>query len=107
MGDRTWWDEECPKCGAIIEVYDAPSSLQWCKICEKCGYDDGQDYYEIGKYEVVLCTKKELNRMCKSRPEVMKFRKKIDSFWNDLEKNEKRNTKTKENSKSSPTQKRL
>ena len=57
MGDRTWWVEKCPKCGADIEVYDAPSCLQWCCHCTKCGYDDGLNYYEAPENCIVLCTR--------------------------------------------------
>lgn len=59
MGDRTWWDETCPECGATIEVYDAPSSLQWSKVCENCHWTDGLDYYETGKNEISLLTKEQ------------------------------------------------
>jgi len=59
MGDRTTWIEKCPKCGADIEVYSAPSSLIWRKHCHICGYDDGLDYYEAPNYVIEKLTEKE------------------------------------------------
>ena len=48
MGDRTTWFEDCPKCGGkeTVEVYDAPSCLQWTMQCDNCSWTDGYDYYE-------------------------------------------------------------
>jgi hypothetical protein len=48
MGDRTTWYEKCPQCEEEdgVEVYDAPSCLQWSCMCERCGWTDNKDYYE-------------------------------------------------------------
>ena len=60
MGDRSWWEEECPKCKEkTVVVYDAPSCLQFSRVCEKCGWTDGLDYYETGRNEISLMTKKQ------------------------------------------------
>ena len=72
MGDRTWWFENCPQCKTkeSVEVYDAPSCLQWLKKCEKCGWNDGKDYYETAENEIQLLTKKELVDLIKKDPKV-------------------------------------
>ena len=57
MGDRTWWYEKCPKCGEEIEVYDAPSCLQFSRECQ-CGWTDGLDYYEARDNVIELLTEK-------------------------------------------------
>jgi len=64
MGDRTMWNEKCPKCGGMntVEVYDAPSSLIWSKHCWKCRWTDGLGYYEAPDNEVVLCTEKQARK---------------------------------------------
>lgn len=50
MGDRTWWKENCPSCGLdTVEIYDAPSSLQFSRRCGGCGWTDGLSYYEAEK----------------------------------------------------------
>ncbi len=79
MGDRTWWYENCIHCGGTntIEVYDAPSCLQWLKKCDKCGWSDGKDYYDISENEIALLTKKELDELEEKDGKVKKFREKF------------------------------
>ena len=59
MGDYTITHTTCPVCGADIEEVDQPSSMLWSCHCDKCGYDDGLDYYETGRNEISLMTKKQ------------------------------------------------
>jgi ribosomal protein L37AE/L43A len=70
MGDRTWWEEPCPKCGKSIEMYDAPSSLIWSCHCDHCGYDDGRSYYEIGDNELFLGTEEQYQNRLKQLNEI-------------------------------------
>ncbi len=62
MGDRTTTYLSCPKCGAETEQYDAPSSLMWVWNCEKCGWKDDRDYYEISETNLVLCSEEEARK---------------------------------------------
>jgi len=61
MGDRTIWREDCPKCGGkgTVEVYDAPSCIQWSCMCDKCGWNDGRDYYETEPNTIELLTEQQ------------------------------------------------
>lgn len=64
MGDHTWWDEDCPNCKTkdSVKVHDAPSSLQFSRICENCGWTDGLDYYETGNNVIELLTEEEAEK---------------------------------------------
>ena len=64
MGDRTWWYEDCPKCKIkeSVEVYDAPSCLQFLRKCDKCGWSDGLTYYETSPSTIELLTKEEAKK---------------------------------------------
>jgi hypothetical protein len=62
MGDRTFWSEDCPRCKRedSVEVYDAPSCMQFSRVCEVCNWTDDLDYYETGKNTIELLTKEEV-----------------------------------------------
>ena len=59
MGDYIWQTIKCPKCGRVIEMCDQTSSLLHSCHCDKCGYDDGLDWYDNGYNEIYLLTKKQ------------------------------------------------
>ena len=61
MGDRYFWNENCPRCGGIetVECYDMPSSLMWGRSCSACEWKDDRDYYETEKNTIKLLTKNE------------------------------------------------
>lgn len=70
MGDRIWYFYDCPKCGAKdgVEVYDAPSCMQYSERCRFCDYKVDLDYYYIDEYEIALLSKeqaKEKGLLCK------------------------------------------
>ena len=75
MGDRYSWWEDCPKCKkkGVVECYDAPSCMQFSRVCRKCGWTDGLDYYETGTNEITLMTEadyrkwKKLNKKDKNK----------------------------------------
>lgn len=59
MGSRYYSYQPCPKCGTEYELYDAPSSLMYIGICEKCGWSEPRDYYETSEHEISLFTPEE------------------------------------------------
>ncbi len=79
MGTRTWWSENCEHCRGknTIEAYDAPSCLQWFKKCDKCGWSDDRDYYEISENEIALLTEQELGELKNKDPKVKRFREEL------------------------------
>lgn len=64
MGDRFTWYEDCPKCKGIecVECYDAPSCMQFSRMCETCGWTDGLDYYEDVDGNLWLLTEDEARK---------------------------------------------
>jgi len=54
MGTRTITYYPCPECGEEYEEYDAPSSMMFVGICEKCGWQDPRRYYQVGKNSIEL-----------------------------------------------------
>lgn len=87
MGDRSWWNENCIQCGGTdtVEVFDAPSSLMWSKKCEKCGWDDGRRYFEIGEREISLMTEDGLKELQKKDPKVKAFRQEVEKLFEESE----------------------
>jgi hypothetical protein len=79
MGDRTMWTDVCPSCGAEVDYYDAPSSLMYGAVCDNCGWCEPLDYWEIGKHEIVLCTKEEYCKRYKHTEFCQEERK----YWAD------------------------
>ena len=61
MGDRYITYTDCPKCGGkgTLEIYDAPSCLQYVETCDKCDYLGGKTYYETSPNTIELLTKKQ------------------------------------------------
>ena len=61
MGDRYFWNENCPncKCRDTVEVSDMPSSYMFSRRCRKCNWTDGKDYYETSADTIELLTKEE------------------------------------------------
>lgn len=61
MGDRYFWDEDCPKCNTkqSVECYDAPTCLQFYKHCDKCNWKDDREYFEAPNNTIELITEKE------------------------------------------------
>ena len=47
MGDRYFSYYPCPKCGAEIEEYDAPSCTMFVAVCDECDWRDPKDYFEV------------------------------------------------------------
>ena len=62
MGDRIMWYEKCPNCGEEIDCMDASSSMIWSVHCDKCGYDDGLDYYDTEPNTIELLSKDEAKK---------------------------------------------
>lgn len=47
MGSRSITYYSCPKkCGGMVEEYDAPTSLLFVAICDKCHWQDPRYYIE-------------------------------------------------------------
>ena len=61
MGDRYTWYEDCPKCGGkgTLEMYDAPSCMQYSGICNECDYVIDLGYYEESENHLILISMKE------------------------------------------------
>jgi hypothetical protein len=61
MGDRYFWDENCPKCKKknSVECYDAPSCYQFSRRCRECNWTDGLEYYETSPHTIELLTEKQ------------------------------------------------
>jgi len=78
MGDRLIYYKDCPKCGKEngIEVYDHPSALMYVAICENCGYKEDLDYYELDENTIVLCSKKEYEKIKKEHEKSKKNKQK-------------------------------
>ena len=85
MGDRIWYYYDCPKCGTKngVEVYNAPSCLQYSERCRFCDfYVDLNYYYEDDEETILVLLSKEQARKrgysCKEcdRPLVGEERKK-------------------------------
>ena len=78
MGDRTTTYHPCPQCHKQMETYDAPSSLLYLSQCDKCGYKDEREYFEIDEHKIALMTPRELKELKKKDPEVKKFREEVE-----------------------------
>ena len=64
MGDRYFWNEDCPKCGVKdgVECYDAPSCYQFSRRCSKCGWSDDLNYFETSPHTLELLTEEEAKK---------------------------------------------
>jgi hypothetical protein len=80
MGDRTISMINCPKCNRAVELYDAPSCLQYIANCEKCGWREPHDYYDVGDNEIALCTKEEYAKRYKHTDWCREHRKDIANW---------------------------
>jgi len=80
MGDRYISYYDCPKCGEEVELYDAPSSVMYVAICDKCGWREPLNYYEVADNEIVLCTKEEYNKKYKHTDWCQDYRNSIKEW---------------------------
>lgn len=64
MGDRTTTFYKC-NCGGEIEEYDAPSCMLFSASCDKCGWKDNREYYELKNGSIILCTEEEYKKFNK------------------------------------------
>lgn len=64
MGDRYYSYYNCPKCGEKngVEIYDAPSCLQYLEACQYCDYKVDLDYYEETENCLVLLSKSDAEK---------------------------------------------
>lgn len=54
------WTDFCPFCHLkTLEIYDAPSCLDYSEICENCGYKSNLEYRENEEGELELKKKNE------------------------------------------------
>jgi hypothetical protein len=67
MGDRWMWQEDCPKCKSkkTVSCYDAPSCMQFSKVCQKCGWKSDDEYWEIDGV-IYLCNKDTFKKIKKA-----------------------------------------
>lgn len=81
MGDIRYIPKKCPECKGTYYICDASSSLMYVDICDHCGSRNSDlEYYEIGEDEIILCTKKKLERLMKKEPKVQEFRERIEKL---------------------------
>lgn len=61
MGSRTYIYYTCPKCGKTdgVEIYAAPSCLQYSEACQYCDFRVDLNYYEDGPDKIRLCSHEE------------------------------------------------